>query len=144
MTRALHVAEPPAIYLMRPPLVVDCSVLCALLFQEESRDQAYQLLAAKMWHAPFLLDFEIASVAQKKAKLGCDLGLVAQALVDYAELPIELHRSAVSAQFELAQRYRLSTYDAAYLWLAAEIKAPLATFDDKLAKAATAHLASLE
>jgi predicted nucleic acid-binding protein len=40
-------------------------------------------------------------------------------------------------------RYKLSGYDAAYLWLAAELKAPLATFDKKLAAAAQAHLSSL-
>ena len=37
----------------------------------------------------------------------------------------------------------LSGYDADYIWLAAELKAPLATFDRKLATAAKAHLASL-
>ena len=46
-------------------------------------------------------------------------------------------------QFELALRYDLSGYDAAYLWLAAELKAPLATFDKKLA-AAHAHLSGLD
>ncbi len=40
-------------------------------------------------------------------------------------------------------RYQLSAYDAAYLWLAAELKAPLATFDAKLAAAAQAHLGAL-
>ena len=39
---------------------------------------------------------------------------------------------------------RLSAYDAAYLWLAAELKAPLATFDAKLGKAAQRHLGQLE
>jgi predicted nucleic acid-binding protein len=35
-----------------------------------------------------------------------------------------------------AARYELSASDAAYLWLAAELQAPLATFDQKLAAAA--------
>jgi predicted nucleic acid-binding protein len=47
----------------------------------------------------------------------------------------------VQAQYALATRYQLSGYDAAYLWLAGALAAPLATFDAKLAKAANAYLA---
>ena len=54
-----------------------------------------------------------------------------------------LHRVDIAAQVALAQRYGLSAYDAAYLWLAAELKAPLATYDQKLGAAARLHLASL-
>ena len=141
--RTLYVAEPPAIYLVRPPLVVDCSVLIAVLFEEDTRERAAELLAGKSRHAPYLLDHEIASVAQKKSRSGCSPALIAQALSDYAMQDIALYRTDISAQYELAQRYNLSAYDAAYLWLAAELKAPLATFDEKLATAAKAHLASL-
>ena len=45
------------------------------------------------------------------------------------------------AQYALAQRYGLSAYDAAYLWVAGSLKAPLATFDAKLAEAAQLYLA---
>jgi len=44
----------------------------------------------------------------------------------------------------LAERYALSGYDAAYLWLAAALKAPLATFDRRLGEAARRHLATLD
>ena len=53
---------------------------------------------------------------------------------------IELHRPDVQAQYALAMRYGLSAYEAAYLWLAGALQAPLATFDAKLAEAARAHL----
>ena len=66
----LYVAEPPAAYLVRPPLVVDCSVLSAALFEEETRDQALGLMTGKTLHAPYLLDHEIISVALKKGRLG--------------------------------------------------------------------------
>ncbi len=46
-------------------------------------------------------------------------------------------------QFNIATRYGLSGYDAAYLWLAAEMRVPLLTFDAKLAIAAKAYLESL-
>lgn len=146
MTRAsapvLHVAEPPPAYSWRPPIVVDCSVLSATLFEEESRDDALQLLAGKTLHAPTLLDYEIVSVAVKKTKGGWPQETVARALCDFFQQVIELHRPDGEAQYALAVRYKLSSYDAAYLWLAGELRAPLATFDDKLAAAARLHLAT--
>jgi predicted nucleic acid-binding protein len=67
--------------------------------------------------------------------------LGARALADYVPQVIELHRPDVQAQYALAMRYGLSGYDAAYLWLAGFLQAPLATFNEKLAGAARAHLA---
>ncbi|MEO7640652.1 MAG: hypothetical protein ABIU07_04475, partial [Ramlibacter sp.] len=55
----LYLAEPPASYLFRPPLVVDCSVLSAAIFGEETRLQAMQIMAGKILNAPYLLDHEI-------------------------------------------------------------------------------------
>ena len=68
---------------------------------------------------------------------------VALALADYRAYDIQLHAVDLAAQYELAQRYQISAYDAAYLQLAAELRAPLATFDPKLAAAAQAHLNGL-
>ena len=49
----LFLAEPPAAYLTRPPLVVmDRSVLCALLFSKPMRDEALRQLAGHTLHAP--------------------------------------------------------------------------------------------
>lgn len=141
---ALVVAEPPAAYLARSPLVVDCSVLSAVLFEEVMRDDALRQLAGRALHAPTLIDHEMASVALKKKRLGWPAESIATALADYASHALQLHRIDVSAQLALAERYELSAYDAAYLALAAALKAPLATFDRKLGAAATAHLAAME
>jgi len=64
-----------------------------------------------------------------------------QALIDLAEL--RLTRCAVdpAAQFGLAQRLNLTAYDAAYLQLALDLGAPLATFDRRLGLAAGKALA---
>ncbi len=141
--QVLHVAEPPPAYLFRPPLVVDCSVLSAFLFEEQTRDEALRLLTGKRLHAPSVLPHEIVSVALKKGRGGWPEAAIALALADYSQQEIDLHRTDAESQHRLALRYRLSAYDAAYLWLAAELKAPLATFDEKLGTAARTHLASL-
>ena len=143
-TPTLYLAEPPAAYLARPALVVDCSVLAAVLFEEASRDEALARLCGRTLHAPTLIDHEIASVALEKHAQGWPPESISLALADYAEQALELHRSDVAAQCELAHRYGLSAYDAAYLWLAADMKAPLATFDRKLGEAAQRHLGALQ
>lgn len=137
----LHLAEPPAGYLGRPPIVVDCSVLSAALFEEEAREAAWRALAGKTLHAPGLLDSEIASVALKKHRAGAPVAMIQSALSRYLEQEIELHRPDVQGQYALALRFGVSGYDAAYLWLAGFLRAPLATFDSRLAKAARAYLA---
>lgn len=139
----LILAEPPPAYLIRPPLVVDCSVLSAFLFEEPMRDEALRHLLGKYLHAPTLLDHEIANVAAKKQRQAWPAESIEMALADYASLEIGLHRVDIAAQVALAARYVLSAYDAAYLWLAAQLKAPLATFDAKLGRAALQHVGSL-
>jgi predicted nucleic acid-binding protein len=136
---ALYVAEPPATLWARPPLVTDCSVLAAFLFEEETRDEAWAQLKGHALHAPALLDIEIASVALKKLAHGCPADVVSAALADFGQQQIEIHRPPADAVVPLAARYKLTAYDAAYLWLAAELRAPLATFDRKLGQAAQAH-----
>lgn len=137
----LHIAEPPAQYLLRPPLVVDCSCLAGFVFGEDWKDQARQQLDGRTLHAPHLLQTEIASVAVKKLRRG--ESHASEALAEAAMMAIELHPIDVEAVAELAMRYQLTPYDASYLWLAAELKCPLATFDGQLAAAAKTHLASL-
>ncbi|RYF39796.1 MAG: PIN domain-containing protein [Comamonadaceae bacterium] len=141
--QALYLAEPPPGYLLRPSLVIDCSVLSAALFQEETRDEAVRMMSGRTLHAPYLLDHEIISVGLKKSRLGWPEAAVTLALGDYAQQDIELHHPPIEAQYGLALRYKLSAYDAAYLWLAAELRVPLATFDARLAAAARIHLAGL-
>ncbi|MEI8031462.1 MAG: type II toxin-antitoxin system VapC family toxin [Comamonadaceae bacterium] len=140
--RSLFVAEPPAQYLLHPPLVVDCSTLAGMVFSEHWRDQALQRIDGRSLHAPYLLDIEITSVALKKNRRG-DPNLAVVGMQTYATMDIKLHAVKPQEVLALALRYQLSAYDASYLWLAAELKCPLATFDEKLATAAQTHLAAL-
>ena len=138
----LHLAEPPPQYLQRPPLVVDCSALAGVLFQEPWMELALQRLAGRQLLAPKLLPFELCNVAVKKARRGA-AEAATEGLARWAELHIELSDVDTAQTFDLAQSYQLTAYDAAYLWLAAERRCPLATFDERLGAAASRHLASL-
>lgn len=140
----LLIAEPPAEYRVRPPLVVDASVLAACIFGEPERDAAEARLKGFALHAPELIDYELANVAVTKLRRR-DLApdLAAQALAEFAAMALDRHAPAPDAMAALASRYGLSAYDAAYLWVAGKLKAPLATFDRRLAEAATTHLANL-
>ena len=142
--RALYIAEPPGLWQVRPPLVVDCNVLAAHLFEEAGADRAAAALRGRALHAPWLLPFEFANVARNKTRSGGSLPRVEAALSTFSELHIDLHAVPVLDLHRLASRYELSAYDAAYLWLAAALRAPLVTFDAKLQKAAQHHLPTLE
>ena len=139
---ALYIAEPPASYFVLPPLVVDCSILASLLFEETTQEQAALRIDGKTLHAPKLLQFEMVSVALKKHKAGAP-HIARKGLERLVDFKIETHEIDPAATLALAIRYNLSAYDAAYLWLAADIKSPLATFDEKLGRAAQTHLATL-
>ncbi|MEQ8692364.1 MAG: type II toxin-antitoxin system VapC family toxin [Pseudomonadales bacterium] len=141
MSRELFVAEPAKIYNTLPPIVVDCSVLAAILFNEPAQGDALKLLTGKSLHAPNLIDHEFISVAVKKsAAKGGDT--VLSGLVGFRKLRLARHSIDHQAQFELALRQKISAYDAAYLQLAVSLNAPLATYDRTLAEAARKALSS--
>ena len=140
--RALYIAEPPAAYLARPPLVVDCSLISGLVFNEHWQVLASERIVNRALHAPFLLQAEMASVAVKKSRQA-QQQIAQEGMVLFQSMDISLHPLRALEVVALALRYQLSGYDAAYLWLAAELNAPLATFDEKLAAAAQTHLGKL-
>lgn len=134
-TPTLVVAEARGRYAARLPIVVDCSTLAAVLFDEPEREAALQALTGKDLFAPELLTNEFVSVAVKKSRTQPEAA-VRQALNDFSELDITIHRIDVSAQWRLALEWDITAYDAAYLSLAVQLRAPLATFDGRLGQAA--------
>jgi predicted nucleic acid-binding protein len=142
---SLIIAEPPAVHRQRPPLVVDASVLMAAIFAESNREQALAWMRGRALHAPWVVDYEIANAALNKVRRGqVAPDGAAEALTAFAALDIERLPAAPEGVFRLAARWALSAYDAAYLWLAAELRAPLATFDARLGNAAQAHFEALD
>lgn len=135
----LFVAEPRTVYQDFPPLVVDCSVLAVLLFHEPKRDVARARLVEKSLYVPDLIDSEMCSVALKKAAAGLH-EIARQGLDNFIQLRLTRCTPDVRQQFALARSNGITAYDAAYLQLAVELQAPLATFDKQLAEAAAAVL----
>jgi predicted nucleic acid-binding protein len=141
----LIVAEPPPQYQFRPLLVVDASVLAAAVFAEHHRDQALQWMRGRALQAPQLIDYEMVNAALNKLRRGqAGARAAAEALAGFSALDIERWPAELEGVFRLAERWDLSAYDAAYLWLAAELKAPLATFDRRLGTAARECLGNLD
>jgi len=140
----VFIAEPPAIYLARPPLVVDASLLAACVFGEAERDAAEARLRGCSLHAPGLIDYELSNVAVTKVRRNeLTLETAVLALAEFSAMALERHVPVPGEVVTIAALYRLSAYDAAYLWLAGMLKAPLATFDRQLASAASDYLGKL-
>ena len=67
---ALFVAEPPQHYLVRPPLVLDCSTLAGLVFEEDWRREALQKIEGQSLNAPFLLSCNQKSQSSNNCRAG--------------------------------------------------------------------------
>ena len=115
--------------------VVDASAVAAVLFDEP---EAAPVIAgvSGMLLAPGLLRYELASVCA--VKLRNEPARAKLTLQRYRLLPgldIQYVEPDWSALPLLARQWDLSAYDAAYLHLALERKAPLVTLDARLARA---------
>jgi predicted nucleic acid-binding protein len=123
--------------------VLDCSVTLSWLLPDERRDATDGLadeLERTTALAPAIWPYEVANallVAQRRARISeGDISRVRRAL---ASLPIEIEAVAIdnvlSAVSDLARKLAITSYDAAYLELAARRRLPLATLDERLRKA---------
>ena len=118
------------------PVVIDASAMAALLFGEPRGGEVAETLQGKRLFAPTLLRYELGSVCVKKRELYPEMRdafLSALGLLDrlgLREVAVE-DRGVV----ELAERKRLTFYDASYLWLARELGVDLITLDTRLHRA---------
>lgn len=90
---------------------------------------------------PGLWRLEIANILETGARRGRhDVAFSDASLADLGLLPIqvdgETEGRAWGATLQLARKYRLTSYDAAYLELAIRRRLPLATLDKELIQAA--------
>src|SRR5258706_15730518 len=116
------------------PFVIDASVTASRLLSDELHPTA--LAAFKRFvddtaYVPAVWWFEVRNmllVNQRRGRI--DERQRAQALEMIEEIPVAIDRDPESRiVIELAERHRLSVYDAAYVELALRQQAPLATLD---------------
>lgn len=127
-------------------LVLDCSATAAWIFDEETTD-AVRLLFDKVADegvvVPALWRLEIANtltVALRRGRIDAELRRAALADLALLDITVDGHTEdhAWGETLHLADRFRLTVYDAAYLELAARRNLPLATLDGELRDAAKA------
>ncbi len=130
-------AAPPA------PVVVDASVAVELALGERA-DIPASLRAwiadDRLLLAPAIIWTEIGHAILRRS--GWDSIEASRRLESLEETGIETAdrgAAGVRMALALAERHRLSVYDATYLWLAIDVDGELATLDRALASAATAE-----
>src|SRR5438067_10326061 len=102
-----------------PIKIVDASALAALLFGEPEAEAVAVRLEDGSLVAPALLGFEIASVCLTKLRRNPEQrDTLLAALAMYDRMSIEIVEVDQAATVRLAETFGLSSYDAAYLWLA--------------------------
>lgn len=114
-------------------VVADASAVAALLFGEPRAEEISNRLLNAAIVAPTLLPYEVASVCLRKLKthserrdqLVAALSLLGRMKIRYIAVP---PTDAVT----LARTSRLTAYDAAYLWLARNLKVEVVTLDERL------------
>lgn len=128
-------------------LVVDSSATLAWVYSEEitpAIGEVFARLTERGAWVPALWRLEVANVLEMGVRRNRhDAAFRDATLADLALLPIsvdpETDRQAWNATVRLAERHRLTMYDAAYLELAQRRGLPLATLDTELRDAASAE-----
>ena len=120
-------------------VVVDASALAALLFAEPGAERVVTALGTAELLVPTVLRYEIANVCRRKilARPAERTELLA-ALAMLPRLELREVQALLEPTVALAEEHGLTVYDAAYLWLASSLGAPLVTRDRRLHKAAGA------
>jgi predicted nucleic acid-binding protein len=127
-------------------LVLDCSVALAWQFPDEQTPSILALLrnvANEGALVPSLWRFEVANGLHTAVRRGrLNSADRDQALEDLVDLEVRIDATCDdhvwTATVRLAELYKLTVYDAAYLELAQRARLPLATLDTALAAAARA------
>jgi predicted nucleic acid-binding protein len=119
-------------------IVIDASAVLELLLltSKAAKLEDIALSAREQWHAPHLIDVEVAQ-ALRRLMLAKELPLrrAEEALADYGQLLIERHAHQDLLPRVWQLRDSMTAYDAAYVALAEALDTSLITCDGRLARA---------
>lgn len=127
-------------------LVLDSSATLAWIYGDETTDAiraVFELVADSGAVVPALWHLEVANsltVALRRNRIDPELRRAALADLALLDITVDQHTDgrAWNETLHLADQFRLTLYDAAYLELARRRSLPLATLDRDLRAAATA------
>ena len=116
--------------------VIDASAVVALLFNELTREEIVPRLREATLRAPSLIGFEVANACLKKIRAApAERAALIEAFSLLDALSVSLETVNLDGAILLAERMKVSLYNASYLWLAHALGAELVTLDDQLARA---------
>jgi len=127
-------------------IVLDASAAVDWLLRTPAGERIEQRIYAheETLHSVHLLDVEFAQVLRRLVRQEIvNPGRAEQAIEDLLALRITRHAPALLLRRMWRLRQNLTAYDAAYVALAEELRAPLITRDQRLA-AAPGHSAAVE
>jgi predicted nucleic acid-binding protein len=118
-------------------IVVDTSIIIAVILNEKSKRKIVQLTEGASLFAPPLLHWEIGnafSAMFKKKHL--KIGQAIKALKFYKEIPIRFTEVDLEKVLDIANRHNIYAYDAYFVAAAKELNAPLLSLDIALLEVA--------
>ena len=127
-------------------IVVDASALAEFLLQTPLgvRVEERFFRDGDEFHAPHLIDVEVAQALRRLARMGeVSEKRAAEAIADLADFDLRRHAHVALLTRMWMLRNNLSSYDAAYMALAEAIASPLVTCDGPLG-ATAGHTVEVE
>lgn len=127
------------------PLVLDCSVVIAWLFEDEESnfsERALEQLAVYTGIVPTIWPLEVANtlaIAERRGRINEERLHRNVEVVLGLEVEVDEFGAgyALSRTLSIARHFNLTVYDASYLELARRSQGTLVTLDKRLRKAAT-------
>ncbi|MDW8215628.1 MAG: type II toxin-antitoxin system VapC family toxin [Roseiflexaceae bacterium] len=120
-------------------LVVDTSVILAVVFNEPAKPELVRLTAGAELVAPLSLHWEIGnalSAMLKRKRITLPEAL--QALLEYHKIPIRFLEVPLDETIRVVEQLQIYAYDAYFVVCARQQSCPLISLDDGLQTAARA------